>query len=71
MAIDPKDDPKSPRPNDALALMESPLYWTMKVRERLALVQQVSNSREDEGPGFREKILTWIRTGVLEKPDKP
>lgn len=63
MAHNPEANSKKAASDDVLALMESPLYWTMKVKERLALLQHAPNGGEDEG--LREKILTWIKTGVF------
>ena len=60
------------RPDEVLVLMESPLYWTMTVKERLALVQQAQlNGGEGEGPGLRQQALDWVKTGGWGRSDKP
>lgn len=44
------------------ALMDSPLYWTMSLKDRLTLVRKM-NSRADGCAILREKILFWIKSG--------
>jgi hypothetical protein len=60
--MEPK--PKMPTLPDLQALMDSPLYWTMKVKDRLALVQHKVSSRADGVAILRQRILTWIKTGL-------
>jgi hypothetical protein len=45
------------------ACMESPFYFTLPLRERLELMQQL-----DQQPvfcGLRQALLGWIKTGIL------
>ncbi len=59
------------RPDEVLIMMESPLYWTMTVKERLALIKPPQlNGGEIEGPVFRQQALDWVKTGRLKKPNK-
>ncbi len=67
MAPNTGNGQKGQAPGERFVLMESPLYWTMKVKERLALLQQAES---EEGAGFRQRALTWIRTGIWGGPDK-
>jgi hypothetical protein len=60
--MEPK--PKIPTPPDLRALMDSPLYWTMKVKDRLALVRHKVSFRGDGGAILRQRILAWIKTGL-------
>ncbi len=60
--MEPK--PKRPALPDLQALMDSPLYWTMKVKDRLALVRHKASSRGDGVATLRQRILAWIKTGL-------
>jgi hypothetical protein len=60
--MEPK--PKMRTLADMRALMDSPLYWTMKVKDRLALVRDKVSSRGDGVAILRQRILTWIKTGL-------
>lgn len=60
--MEPK--PKIPTLPDLRALMDSPLYWTMNVKERLALIRNEGSSRDDGAATLRERILAWIKTGI-------
>ena len=45
------------------ACMESPFYFTLPLRKRLELMQQL-----DQQPAFsslRQALLGWIKTGIL------
>ena len=45
------------------ACMESPFYFTLPLRKRLELMQQL-----DQQPAFRslrQAFLGWIKTGIL------
>ncbi|MGA8140907.1 MAG: hypothetical protein WB948_09485 [Desulfobaccales bacterium] len=56
--------PKRPAPLDLHALMDSPLYWTMNVKERLALIRNEGSSRDDGAAALRQRILAGIKTGI-------
>ncbi len=49
--------------SDLRALMDSPLYWTMSLKDRLALVRNKVSSRGD-GAILRQRILGWVKTGL-------
>jgi hypothetical protein len=59
--MDPK--PRRPAFRDLQTLMDSPLYWTMNLKERLALIRNGVSSRDDGAAALRKRILTWIKTG--------
>jgi hypothetical protein len=59
--MEPK--PKRPALQDLQALMDSPLYWTMNVKDRLALVRHKVSSGGDGDAALRQRILAWIKTG--------
>jgi len=61
MRMEPK--PKKPALPDLQALMDSPFYWTMNVKDRLALVRHKARSRGHECAALRQRILAWIKTG--------
>ncbi len=46
------------------ALMDSPLYWTMSLKDRLVLVQNKVSSRDDGCAILRQRIMVWIKTGL-------
>ena len=55
------------RPDKVLVLMESPLYWTMTLKKRLALVHRAHlNDEERESHGFRRQALDWVKTGSFD-----
>lgn len=60
--MEPK--PKSSAFQDLQALMDSPLYWTMNVKERLGLIRNEASFRDDGAAALRQRILAWIKTGV-------
>jgi hypothetical protein len=48
--------------------MESPLYFTMPLPQRLQFLKGV-----DQGPwnaGIREGLLVWVKTGRFRPPDR-
>jgi hypothetical protein len=45
------------------ACMESPLYFTLPLQQRLALMKQVD--RQPVFSTLRQDFLGWIKTGVL------
>jgi len=50
------------------ACMESPFYFTLPLRKRLELMQQV-----EQQPAFstlRQDLLGWIKTGILSSSGK-
>ena len=59
--MEPK--PKWPALPHLQALMDSPLYWTMSLKDRLALVRSMAHSRGDGCAILRQRILVWIKTG--------
>lgn len=71
MAANPPDEPKKPVSAQILDLMESPLYWTMQVKERLALIHLTPNEAEEDAASLRQQVLTWIKTGIWRRPAQP
>ena len=47
------------------SLMESPLYFTIQVQERLKLIQQLNGQVSDYG--LRNHMLGWVKTGYFCK----
>ena len=45
------------------SLMESPLYFTMELQERLKLVQQIGGQVSDYE--LRNHMLSWVKTGYF------
>ena len=45
------------------SLMESPLYFTMELQERLRLVQQFGGQVSDYE--LRNHLLSWVKTGYF------
>jgi hypothetical protein len=45
------------------AFMESPLYFTMPLKQRLALMRQVE--QKSYFCNLRRDFLLWIKTGIL------
>ncbi|MGA7576634.1 MAG: hypothetical protein ACLQUW_10875 [Desulfobaccales bacterium] len=60
--MEPK--PKRPVLFDPEALMESPLFWTMSVEDRLALIRNKASARDDGIAALRQRIQAWIKTGI-------
>ncbi len=48
------------------SLMESPLYFTFQLQERLKLIQQLSGQVSDYE--LRNHMLAWVKTGYFCKP---
>ena len=53
----------TPRKAVVAACMESPLYFTLPLRQRLKLMQQVE--RQPVFSTLRQDFLSWIKTGIL------
>ncbi len=49
--------------------MESPLYFTMPLRQRMELVKQYE--RRQPSPNLREAMLHWVKNGSSQAPDNP
>jgi hypothetical protein len=43
------------------SLMESPLYFTMQLRDRLKLIQEVG--RQGSASELRNHFIGWVKTG--------
>jgi hypothetical protein len=50
------------------ALMESPIYWLMPIRQRLDLIQRL-NYKDFICSQFRQRALSWVKTGCWEEGD--
>jgi hypothetical protein len=50
------------------ACMESPFYFTLPLRKRLELMQQIE--RQPVFSTLRQDFLDWIKTGILGSPGK-
>ena len=48
------------------ALMESPLYWLLTIRQRLDLIQRFDDKNSPCSP-FRQRALSWVKTGAWEE----
>jgi hypothetical protein len=53
----------TPRKALVAACMESPLYFTLPLRQRLELMRQVG--RQPVFSTLRQDFLGWIKTGIL------
>ncbi len=49
------------------AFMESPLYLTMPLKQRLALMKQVE--QKSYFCNLRRDFLQWIKTGILDSAE--
>lgn len=49
------------------AFMESPLYFTMPLKQRLELMKQVE--QQSYFCNLRRDFLRWIKTGILNSED--
>jgi hypothetical protein len=50
------------------ALMESPIYWLMPIRQRLDLIQRL-NYQDSPCSQFRQRALLWVKTESWEEGD--
>lgn len=50
------------------ALMESPIYWLMPIRQRLDLIRRL-NYKDFLCSQFRQRALSWVQTGSWEEGD--
>ena len=53
----------TPRKAVVAACMESPLYFTLPLQQRLELMRQVE--RQPVFSTLRQDFLGWIKTGIL------
>jgi hypothetical protein len=53
----------TPRKALVAACMESPLYFTLPLQQRLELLQQLD--RQPVFSTLRQDFLGWIKTGIL------
>ena len=53
----------TPRKAVVAACMESPFYFTLPLRKRLELMQQIE--RQPVSSTLRQDFLGWIKTGKL------
>jgi hypothetical protein len=47
------------------SLMESPLYFTMQLQERLRLIQQIGG--ETSANELRNHFMGWVKTGYFSR----
>ncbi len=48
--------------------MESPLYFTMPLHQRLKFLKKLENGSLN--PHVRENYLQWVKTGYFHHPDR-